>query len=71
MVPADQCCRCVVGAPLVGCDSPIARIRKAPRASDYHIYGCEQLSARAREFVAMAALVSYVPEEFPPESDGG
>ena len=55
-------CRSLLGALLTGFDSLVELIRADPNASDFHINGYGRLGPRGKRFVAMAALVSYVPE---------
>jgi hypothetical protein len=55
-------CRSLLGALLTGFDALVEMIRANPAASDFNISGYGRLGHRAKRFIAMAALVSYVPE---------
>ena len=63
-VTVGTSCRCLVSALLLGLDSLVDRVRADPKSSDYHIGGFQKLDARAREFVAMACLTSFLSEAF-------
>jgi hypothetical protein len=57
-------CRSLVVALLTGFDSLVQHIRADPTASDFHIHGYARLGNTGKEFLAMAAIVPYVPDAY-------
>jgi len=52
-------CRSLVASLLTGLESLVAKIRADPVASDWNIHGFGKLSADARHFMVLAAMVAY------------
>jgi len=63
-VSVGTSCRSFVAALLTGFDSLVRRIRADPKASDFFLHGYSEMREAARQFMATAGLVSYVPEGF-------
>ena len=61
-VTVDCSCRSLLGALLTGFDALVEMMRSDPSASDFNISGYGRWGHRCKSFVAMAALVSNVPE---------
>ena len=54
--------RSIVAGLLTGLDSLVGRIRADPLASDYEIKGWEKFDTRAKRFVVVASVASYVSD---------
>ena len=61
---AGPSCRALVACLSVGLDGLVAAVRKNPATSDYYIGGFARLTPKVRKYMALAAIVSYVPDGF-------
>jgi len=61
-VTVGTSCRSLAAARLSGFDDLVSCVRAGPQASDFHIHGYEKFTRPAKQFVAIAALSSYVSE---------
>lgn len=59
---AGPACRCLLRSLAVGLDSLVRFVRRDASVSEYHIRGFSKLTKHLRRFIALASIVSFIPE---------
>lgn len=59
---AGPACRCLLRALMVGLESLVRFVRKDRFVSEWYIGGFDKLNIRSRTFIAVASVVSFIPE---------
>lgn len=61
---AGASCRALTACLAVGLEKLVTIVREDPKASDYYIHGFTRLRPPVKKYMALAAVVSYVPDSF-------